>query len=111
MQKNNPQNICHQLLDPSRSHSCAPPPQETFQDHQVGLLQAPLKWLLLSSIPVPVRFCAIPLRVKPVSPGPVALLQLSPAGLQILMLLPMPDPRVRKPHVGLRTLTPVGERL
>ena len=61
-------NICHQLLDPSRNHSGAPPPQETFQDQQAGLLQAPVESLLLSSILAHRRFCAIPLRVKSLSP-------------------------------------------
>lgn len=59
-------NICHRLLDPSRSHSGAPPPRETFQDQQAGLLQAPVE--SLSSILAHRRFCAIPLRVKSLSP-------------------------------------------
>ena len=40
------------------------------------------------------------------------VLQLNPASLQSLILLefllPLPDPQVGKPDVGLRTFTPVG---
>ena len=119
MQMNNPQYICHQLLWPQQEPQTppTPPPHETVQDQQVGLAQAPMRLLLLPLVPVHVRFCTIPLRVKSVSPSPVELLQLSPAGLQIQMLwgrghlFPMPDPRAGKPDVGLRTLTPVAEPL
>ena len=47
-----------------------------------------------------------------VSPSPVEVLQLNPASLQSLnlweFLLPLPDPQVGKPDVGLRTFTPMG---
>ena len=47
-----------------------------------------------------------------VSLCPVEVLQSNPASLQSLILweflLPLPDPQVGKPDVGLRTFTPVG---
>ena len=47
-----------------------------------------------------------------VSPSPVEVLQSNPTNLQSLILweflLPLPDPQVVKPNVGLRTFTPVG---
>ena len=47
-----------------------------------------------------------------VSPSPVKVLQSNPASLQNLILwefpLPLPDPQVGKPDVGLRTFSPVG---
>ena len=47
-----------------------------------------------------------------VSPSPVDVLQSNPASLQSLILLefllPLLDPQVGKPDVGLRTFTPVG---
>ena len=46
------------------------------------------------------------------SPRTVKVLQSNPARLQSLILweflLPLPDPQVGKPDVGLRTFTPVG---
>ena len=48
-----------------------------------------------------------------ISPSPVGLLRLSPAGLQSQMLWGLIflvlDPQVGEPDVGLRTLTPVRE--
>lgn len=49
-----------------------------------------------------------------VSPNPVGLLQLSPAGLQSQMVLgvfQVLDPLAGQPDTGLRTLAPVGEPL
>ena len=50
-----------------------------------------------------------------VSPSPVELLHTSPTGLRCQMLwglfLPIPDPQMWGPEVGLRTLTPVGASL
>ena len=47
-----------------------------------------------------------------VSPSPVEILQSNPASLQSLIiweiLLPVLEPQVGKPDVGLRTFTPVG---
>ena len=47
-----------------------------------------------------------------VSPSPLEVLQSIPARLQSLILweflLPLLDPQVGKPDVGLRTFTPVG---
>ena len=47
-----------------------------------------------------------------VSPSPVEVLQSNPASLQSLILwkflLPLPDPQVGKPDVGLRTFSPVS---
>ena len=68
MQMNNPQYICHQLLWPQHEPQPTPPHQETLQDQQVGLAQTPMKLLLLPLVPVYVRFCAIPLRVKSLFP-------------------------------------------
>ena len=44
------------------------PPQETLQDQQVSLAQAPMKSLLLPWVPVCVRPCVYPPRVESVSP-------------------------------------------
>ena len=45
-------------------------------------------------------------------PSPVKVLQSNPASFQSLILwqflLPLPDPQVGKPDMGLRTFTPVG---
>ena len=46
----------------SRSHPL--PFQDTLQDQQVGLAQAPIQLLLLPWVPVHVRFFVCPLRVK-----------------------------------------------
>ena len=47
-----------------------------------------------------------------VSPSPVKVLQSNPTNLQSLILweflLPLPDPQVLKPDMGLRTFTQVG---
>ena len=47
-----------------------------------------------------------------VFPSPVKVLQSNPTSLQSLILweflLPLPDPQIGKPDVGLRTFTPVG---
>ena len=47
-----------------------------------------------------------------VSPSPLEVLQSNPARLQSQILweflLPLPDPQVGKPDVGLRTFTPMG---
>ena len=48
----------------SRVRPLPPPLQETLQDQQVGLAQAPIKLLLLPWFPEPVRFCVHPLRIK-----------------------------------------------
>ena len=60
----------------------SPPLPETLQDQKVGLAQAPIKLVLLPWVLVCVRFCVHPLRVNSISPIPVRLLNLSPAGLQ-----------------------------
>ena len=60
--------------------------------------------------------CVCPSRVegthKVVFPSPVEVLQSNPASLQSLILwefpLPLPDPQVGKPDVGLRSFTPMG---
>ena len=44
------------------------PLQETLQDQQVGLAQAPIKLLLFPWILVHVRFCVCPLAVKSLFP-------------------------------------------
>ena len=52
-----PQNVCHQHL----SASCL---SETLQNHQVDLMQASFKLLLLPWVPEHLRFCVCPLRVE-----------------------------------------------
>ena len=44
------------------------PLQETLQDQQVGLAQAPIKLPLLSRVLVYMRFCVHPLKVKSLFP-------------------------------------------
>ena len=57
-------------------------------------------------------FCVPSKSEVSVSPSPVEVLQSNPTSLQGLILweflLPLPDPQVEKPDVGLRTFTPVG---
>ena len=53
---------------PRVSHSHTPPPQETLQDQWVSLVQAPIKLLILPLVPVHVRFCVCPLRVRSLFP-------------------------------------------
>ena len=56
---------------PRVSHSCPPPTpplQETLPDQQVGLAQAPINLLLLPWVPVHMRFCVRPLRMKRLFP-------------------------------------------
>ena len=83
---------------PSESYSCPPPSQETHQDTQVSLAQAPPE-----SLPCPESQCCgiscVPSSSGvSVSPSPEQLLHSSSAGLQSHMLwgllLPMPDPRL-----------------
>ena len=70
----------------SRSRAPPPPLQETLQDQQVGLAQAPIKLLLLPLVLVCVILC-VPFKSEvSVSPSPVELLQLSPIGFQSHML-------------------------
>ena len=44
---------------PRVSSSCLLPLQKALQDQQVGLTQAPFKWLLLPWLPERVRFCVV----------------------------------------------------
>ena len=65
-------------------------------------------WVLMCTL-----LCVCPPRVEtPVSPSLVKVMQSNPASLQSLIhwefLLPLPDPQVGKPNVGLTTFTPVG---
>ena len=68
---------------------------------------APSPWVLVSTL-----FCVPSKSGVSVSPSPVEVLQSNPTGFQSLILwgflLPLLDPQVRKPDVGLRTLTLVG---
>ena len=101
---------------PRVSHSHLPPLQETFQDQQAGLAQAPIKLLLLPWVLVCMRFCVCPLRAKSLFPPvPWGSLHLSSTGLQS-QCSGGSFPWCRSPGlgslaVGLRTLTPGGEPL
>ena len=100
------------------TYSYTLPPQETFQDPQVGLA-----WHLcnhcvafnLSALETLHALCVPSKSGVSVSPRPVELLQSSPAGLQSQMLwallLPLPGPEAGETNVGLRILTPVGDLL
>ena len=71
------------IFVPKVSRSLAPLLRETLQDQQVGLAQAPVKLLLLPWVLVCMGFCLCHFKSKVfISPSPVGLLQLSPAGLQ-----------------------------
>ena len=93
------------VLVPVVSHSHPPPLQET--------LQSPLGSLLLPLGPDAHTTLCVPSKSGVfVSPSPVEVLQSNPTSLQSLILwgflLPLLDPQVGKPDVGLRTFTPVG---
>ena len=85
------------------------PLQETPQGQQVALAQAPIKLLLLPGVPVHIKFCEHPLRVKslfsPVLWGWLPKLRpIDPKSLCSWYRTPGPD-------MELRTLAPVGEPL
>ena len=107
---NTTQYFCYQCPCPQTEALQPSPLQETLQEQQVGLAQAPMKSLLLSLVPVWTRPCVQSPRVESLFPQ---VLWSCPAGLQSQMLwgllLPMPDPQAVKADMGLRTLTPVGE--
>ena len=91
------------------SHSYPPP----LQHQEVGLVQSSMGSLLLPLGPdVHTTLCVPSKSGVSVSPSLAEVLQSNPARLQSLILweflLPLLDPQVRKPEVGLRTLTPVG---
>ena len=67
---------------PRVSHSCPLPPQETLQDQQVGMAQAPIKLLLLACVQVYMRLCATFKNEVSFPPSLVELLQSNPTGLQ-----------------------------
>ena len=67
---------------PRVSSSCLLSLQETLQDQQVGLTQAPFKLLLLPWILECELLCVPFKRGVSISPSPLGLLKLSPAGLQ-----------------------------
>ena len=81
--------------------------QKILQELHAGLTQMALGPRAHDSLCAPFK------RGFSISPSPVELLHTSPAGprCQILqgLLLKMPDPQVREPDMGLRTLTPVSE--
>ena len=95
---------------PRVSSICLLPVQETLQDQQVGLTQAPLKSLPLPWVLEHVRFCVRSLRVESVSHSPLGLPKVSLAGLQSQMfwglLFLVQDPRTGEPSVGLRLIAP-----
>ena len=92
------------------------PLPETLQDQQVGLAQAPIKLLLLTWVPVRIRFCVHPFKSEvSFALSPMGLLKLSRSGLQSHMLwgfiFPVQDPWTGEFDMGLRTLTPMGNPL
>ena len=98
---------------PRVSHTCLLHLQETLQEQQVGLTQAPIKLLLLSwSV---VRFCVCSLSEISISPSPLGLPKLSPTAFQSQILWGLiflvQDSWVGVFDVGLGPLTPVGEPL
>ena len=112
MPRSTSQNFCCQCPCPHGEIEPPPPLQETLQHQQVGLVQSPPGSLLLSLGPdVHTTLCVSSKSGVSVSPSPVKALQSIPTRLQSLILqeflLPLPDPQVRKPDVGLRTFTPV----
>ena len=72
---------------PTVSHSHPPPPQETLQHQQVGLVQSPPGSLLLPLGPdVHTTLCVPSKSGVSVSPSPVEVLQSNPTRLQCLIL-------------------------
>ena len=108
-----PRTFTASVLIPTVKQSHPLPLQETLQHQQVGLVQSPLGSLLL-----PLGHDAHTILSAPsmsrvsVSPSPIKVQQSVPTRLQSLILyeflLPLPDPQVGKPGMGLRTFTPVG---
>ena len=100
------------VLAPSESYSRPPPSQETHQDTQVGLVQAPTESL---TCPESQHLWHLMCTRQQWSHRFSQVLRSSPAGLQSQMLwgllLSVPDPQAGKPDVGFRTLTPGGETL
>ena len=108
-----PRTSAASVLVPTVSHSHPLPLQETLQHYQVGLVWSPMGSLLLPLGPeAHITLCVPSKSGVCVSPSPVEVLQSNPASLQSLILweflVPLPDPQVGKPDVGLRTFTPVG---
>ena len=108
-----PRTSAASVLVPMVKQSQPPPLQETPQHQQVCLVQSPPGSLLLPLGPnAHTILCAPSKSGVSVSPSPVKVLQSIPTWLQSLIayefLLPLPDPQVGKPDVGLRTFTPVG---
>ena len=108
-----PRTFAASVLVPEVSHSHPLPLQETLQHQQVGLVQSPMGSLLLP--PVADAHTTLCVRSKSgvsVPPSPVEVLQSNPTSLQSLILweflLPLLEPQVWKPDVGLRTFSPVG---
>ena len=76
--------VSHSHTPPTHTHI---PLQETAQDQQVGLAQAPIKLLLLTWVPVRIRFCVHPFKSEvSFALSPMGLLKLSRSGLQSHML-------------------------
>ena len=101
------------VLVPTVSHSHPLTLQETLQHYQGGLVHSPLGSLLLPLSPDAHTTLCVPSKSGvSVSPSPVEVLQSIPTRLQSLILyeflLPLLDPQVGKPDVGLRAFTPVG---
>ena len=77
---------CCQYLCPWVSSNLSSPLWETLQNQQVGLAQASIKLLFLSSVPRACEILYVPFKVGvSISHNPLALPKLNPAGLQSQM--------------------------
>ena len=89
------------------SHSSILPPQDTLQDPQLGLIQAPMKSLTFPCVLVHTRPCVPSKSGVSFSLSSVNFLRLDATGFQSQMfsglLLPMPYPHVGEPDLGLRS--------
>ena len=108
-----PRTSAASVLVPMVKQSHRPPLQETLQQYQVGLVQSPPGSLLLPLGPDAHTILCVPSKSGvSVSSSPVEVLQSIPTRLQSLILceflLPLPEPQLGKPDVGLRTFTPAG---
>ena len=68
-----PQNGCCQFLYPQGELQGLLPLREALQDQQVGLMQAPFKFLPLPWVPGHVKFCVCLLRVVSLFPTAIWL--------------------------------------
>ena len=116
MPRNTSQNFCCQCPCPRGETQPAPAsagdPPLTGRSGSVSYgVTAPSPWVLMCTL-----LCVCPPRVESLFPPVLSKScnQIPLAFRSLLLwefLLPLPDPQVGKPDVGLRTFTPVGELL